>query len=65
MPAPCEMCGVDNWVIGQYLASPIQLSRIDNQLTADFNLFQTSIPVLCGNCGNTKFFSLGMLGAGA
>jgi hypothetical protein len=62
VPKPCEMCEVDNWVVAPHLASPVLLNRDGEQVTPNYNLLQTSVVLLCSNCGNTKMFSLGTLG---
>ena len=62
IPPPCEMCGVDAWVIGQHLASPLMIKKDGPQVTPNYGLVQSSVVVLCSNCGNTKMFSTGPLG---
>lgn len=63
VPAPCEMCGVDGWVVANYLASPVLLKAAGEHMVPDYNLLQTSAVVFCSNCGNTKLFGVGSLGA--
>ncbi len=63
VPKPCEMCDQDAWVVGQYLASPVMLAAAGDHVTPDYKLLQSSVVILCSNCGNTKLFNAGTLGA--
>ena len=62
VPRPCEMCGVDNWIIAPQLASPIMVRRDHGGLSPNYGSLQTTVSVICGYCGNTKMFHLGTLG---
>jgi hypothetical protein len=63
VPRACEMCGVDKWILGQYLTSPLLVVKSDQGVTYNYAKIQTSVALICTNCGNTKLFTVAMLGA--
>jgi hypothetical protein len=51
---PCEMCGMRNiWNAGDRIVTPVNLADGHNFVLGGVHYPQ--IPILCSNCGNTKY----------
>jgi hypothetical protein len=58
--SPCALCGVRNWGIGHYV--PLPYSLTPNQFNSFPGPVYPLVAVICGNCGNTLFLNLRVLG---
>ncbi len=61
----CAMCGVNSWVVGQYVT--LQISQQVPMLPNPYGFRPSAsnyptVAVFCSNCGNTQFVNLLILG---
>jgi hypothetical protein len=58
---PCELCGNSNkWFVGEYIVAPPNLGEGGVRLPTGF--YYPAVPVLCSNCGNTKYLNAIVIG---
>lgn len=60
----CELCKTNKWSFNRRLVSPsmLKIDLDEKSFSTDFAVIHPSLMMHCQTCGNTKFFSLGLLG---
>jgi hypothetical protein len=58
----CEMCGVNNWNLGDHLWTPLMCKFTATGIGADLRMIYPMVVMVCANCGNTKFLHAKQLG---
>ena len=52
---PCPVCNARQWVVGSHIVAPL---RIEGGGVAIGGTLYPSVPLICGNCGNTHFMNI-------
>lgn len=62
-PRNCDLCGVNQWVVGNGLVAPTPVRRTRNGVRLNLeDAIAVSALLHCKNCGNTKLLNINLLG---
>jgi len=61
----CEVCGVKEWSLGRTADMPWAAVPLVNAQNHMSSAYWAVVPVMCGNCGNTKHLYTGAVEAWA